>query len=178
MNPRIEEWKANKLLVTNSLYRIAAFLSVLVIAFIYLVLVVGRKPQDNQEVHLNSMDRIYNDFNLSMCVLLMVLWVGVIEQLDHSKIYQLIFPITMLIATLGLILVLSLVKHLKNKTLIQHTFIYTIFYKLFKFINDIYNSGRVGVKVVLIVIGYPIVVAITFFMFPITLGVAAWITLK
>jgi signal transduction histidine kinase len=36
----------------------------------------------------------------------------------------------------------------------------------------------VAVKTVLIVIGYPVVVALTFFMFPITLGIAAWFAFK
>ncbi|TGE38277.1 HAMP domain-containing histidine kinase [Desulfosporosinus fructosivorans] len=178
LNPRIAEWKENKLFVTNSLYQMAGFLLVLAIAFIYLVLVIGRKPLKDHEVYLNSIDRIYNDLNIGMCVLLIASWVGAINILDHLKIYYLIFPITLLITTLVVILVLSLVKHLKNRSLIKHTLTFKIFYRLFRFINDIYNSGRVGVKVVLIVIGYPIIVAITFFMFPITIGVAAWLTLK
>ena len=178
LNPRIAQWKEDKLFITNSLYQLAGYLSVLAIAFIYLVLVIGRKPQKEQGVQLNSIDRIYNDFNIGMCLLLIGLWVGTIVQLYHSKIYELIFPITLLIATVGLILVLSLVKHLKNRTFIKHTLIYNIFHKLYKFIEGIYNSGSVGVKVVLMVIGYPIIVAMTFFMFPLTLGVAAWIALK
>ncbi|MHB8072976.1 HAMP domain-containing sensor histidine kinase [Desulfosporosinus fructosivorans] len=178
LNPKIAEWKENKLLVTNSLYQIGAFLLVLTIAFIYLVFVIGRKPQGDQEVHLNFIDRIYNDFKIVMCFLLMALWVAVMVTLDHFQTYQFIVPITALIASFGLILVLSLVKHLKNRTLIKHTLTFKIFYELFKFINNIYHSGRVGIKVVLIVIGYPIVVAITFFIFPITLGVAAWMAHK
>jgi Signal transduction histidine kinase len=99
-------------------------------------------------------------------------------ELVHLQIYAPIFPITTLIAALGLILVLSLVKHLKNKTFIKHTLIYSIFYKIVEFIREVYNNGSVAVKVVLIVIGYPIIIALTFFMFPITLAVAAWLVLK
>ena len=187
LNSRIAEWKENKLLTTNSLYQIAGLSFGLAIAFIYLVLVIGRKPKEDQKgVHLNVVDRIYNDVNIGMCFLLIALWFGIIAALDHYKIYQLIFPFTMLIATLCLILLLSLIKHLKNRTFIKHSLIYKLFhnfvYKLFrnffKFIRDIYNSGSVGVKAVLIVIGYPIIVAITIFIFPITLGVAAWLTMK
>ncbi|MDD4347245.1 MAG: HAMP domain-containing sensor histidine kinase, partial [Desulfitobacteriaceae bacterium] len=187
LNPRIAGWKESKLLVNNSLYQIAGLLLGLAIAFIYLVLVIGRKPEENPKgVHLNVIDRIYNDINIGMCFLLIALWFGLIVTLDHYKIYQLIFPITMLIAVLCLILLLSLIKHLKNRTLIKHSLIYKLFhnfvYKLCRkfviFIKDIYNSGSVGVKTVLIVIGYPIIVAITIFIFPITLGVAAWLTLK
>ena len=44
--------------------------------------------------------------------------------------------------------------------------------------RDIFDSGSLGVKAVLIVIGYPIAVALTFFMFPVTIGIAVWLTLK
>ena len=46
------------------------------------------------------------------------------------------------------------------------------------FIGDVYKNGNLAVKTVLIVIGYPILVALTFFMFPVTIGIAAWFALK
>jgi len=178
LNPRIAQWKVDKEAVTKSLYQLAGFLSLLALAFIYLLWVIGIKPQKDQGVQLNTIDRIYNDVKIGMCLLPIVLGVAIIPQLYQSKIAGLTFPITMLIATAGLILVLSLVKHLKKRTLLKHTFIYSILHKLYKFTQDIYNSGSVGVKVILIVIGYPAAVAITFFMFPVTIGVAAWLALK
>ncbi|PET57876.1 hypothetical protein CN514_15205 [Bacillus sp. AFS001701] len=75
-------------------------------------------------------------------------------------------------------LVLIFVKHIKNKTLLKHTLIYLLLSKLVIFIKNVYNSGSNGVKTVLLVIGYPIAIAITFFIFPITIGVAAWFTYK
>lgn len=178
LNPRITEWQENKILGAHSLYQIAGFSLLLAAAFIYLLLVIGRKPEDDETVHLNTIDRIYNDLNIGMCFVFIVMWIGIMSGLTRSKIYVLIFPVTLVIAGLGLILVLSLVKHLKNRTLIKHTLTYTIFYKLFEFIKEIYNSGNAAVKAVLIVIGYPLAVALTFFMFPITIGAAAWLTLK
>lgn len=59
LNPRLANWEDQKLFVTNSLYRIAGFVLVLVLASIYLILVIGKKPQDDKEVHLNSIDRVY-----------------------------------------------------------------------------------------------------------------------
>ena len=56
--------------------------------------------------------------------------------------------------------------------------IYTLISKLVKFIGEVYKSGNVAVKTVLIVIGYPILIALTFFMFPITIGIAAWFAFK
>ena len=178
LNPRIAQWKADKEAITKGQYQLAGFLSVLAIAFIYLLWVIGLKPQKDQGVELNTIDGVYNDFKMGLCLLLVALWVAIMAMLYQSKISELTFPITLLIATVGLILVLSLVKNLKTRTFMKHTFIYGVFHKLNKFIKDIYNSGSVGVKIVLIVIGYPVAVAITFFIFPVTLGVAAWIALK
>jgi len=178
LNPRIESWKNNKTLVTYGLKQIAGFLAGLAAALIYLVLVIGRKPDEEQEVHLNLIDRLYNDFNLLLCFSLIALWAGVISTLHRYNFFKPVFSITLVISACGLILILSLVKHLKNRTLISHSLLYTIFYRLFKFGKEVYDSGSVGVKVVVIVIGYPILAAITFFMFPITLGAAAWLALK
>lgn len=178
LNPRIAAWKENKALVTTSLYQIAGLSLVLALALIYLVIVIGRKPEEYQSLHLNTIDRIYNDINLGICIMLIAAWVGAMIQLDHLKIYELVFPVTMLIAIPGLILVLSLVKHIKNRTFIKHTMLFSLGYKLYEFIKDVYNTGSVAVKVVVLVIGYPVVAGLTFFMFPITLGLAAWLALK
>lgn len=178
LNPRIEKWAENKTMAANTLKQIAVLLLVLLAALIYLVIVIGRRPEEEQEIHLNFVDRIYNDLNLIICGLLIALWFTAMVALDNLKIYQLIFPITLIIGTLGLILVLSLVKNIKKRTLIKHSLFYIIFSKLFKFFKDIYDSGSAAVKVLLVVIGYPAIIAVTFFMFPITIGAAAWFAHK
>jgi len=179
LNPRVKAWQNKKAFITNSLYKIIGFVFGLVIFFVYLLIIIGRKSFGEQDVHLNFVDKLYNDFNLVMCFSLIALWFGLMNIiLFHNKIYQLIFPITLLIGTFGLILVLSLAKHIKNRTLITHTLLYTIFSKIFKFIQEIYNSGSIGVKVALVVIGYPLLVALTFFIFPITLGAAVWLAFR
>lgn len=178
INNKIEVWEENKIQVTKALDQIAGFSLGLVLAMVYLIMVIGRRPEKDQDVPFNGIDRIYNDIKIVICLALIALWVASMVELGHFKIAQLIFPITLVIAAFGLIFVLSLVKHLKNKTLVKHTLIYTLFSKLFHFFKDVYNNGSVGVKVVLIVIGYPALVAITFFMFPITIGFAAWLALK
>jgi len=178
LDPRIAQWELDKLSVSKSLHQLAGYLTVLGLAFIYLLWVIGKKSPEDQEIQLNATDRIYNDFKLGLCLLLMVLGGASIVQLQQSKLYELTFPITSLIAAVGLTFLLSLVKHFKNRTLLKHTLIYSAFHKLYQFLQDVYTSGSVAVKVVVIVIGYPAIVALTFFMFPVTLGLAAWLALK
>lgn len=187
INPKLAEWQENKLFITDCLYQIGGLLLVLTAALLYLLAVIGKNPRkDDEGIHLNGLNRIYNDVNIALCGLLIALWVVAVNELEHYKSYKLFFSITLLISSLVLLLILSLVKHLKNKTFIKNTLIYKVVYKLVfgsaykvvTFFRDVYNSGSTGVKVVLIVVGYPLAVAITFFIFPITLGAAAWIALK
>ncbi|WP_352420410.1 HAMP domain-containing sensor histidine kinase [Proteiniborus sp.] len=192
LNPRIEEWNSDKELVTNELYKLAGFLIGLFISFIYLITIVGRESFKDKEVHLNSFDRLYNDFNIAICAALILLWFGSMNIIFRREFYRLIIPATSSIAVLGLIFVLSLIKHIKNKTLIKHTLVYTAFYKFFKFIKDIFDSGSVGKKIIFIVTGYPIVVVLAIIFFSMILrdaivimgvtaaivGVAVWLALK
>lgn len=177
LNQKVKEWQENKVKVTNSFYTLLGLLAGFLISFLYLVTIIGRKSFKDQEVHLNPADRIYNDINLLLCLGLIALWGALVSEL-YIDINKIIILITVPIATLGFLLILSLVKHFKNKTLFKHTLIYSILYKLFKFVGEVYNSGSVGVKTVLIVVGYPILIALTFFMFPVTIGLAAWFALK
>ena len=174
LKPQIEQWEANKAIATQSAYRLAGFLALLMLSFIYLAIVIGRDSFKDKEVHLNSMDTIYNDINLGLCLALIGLWIGTAANTDQRVILFVTAPI----AAAGLLLILSLIKHIKNRTFFRHTLIYRIFSDIFRFIGEVYKSGSVGVKLVLLVIGYPLLVAATFFMFPITIGIAAWLTLK
>ena len=181
LNSKIAQWTEQKAFITDKLYIIIGLLLGLLISLGYLLLSIGRKAFADKQVHLNFINRIYNDINLVMCGLLIMLWILLMDTIMfHYKIQEmfvLAIP-TIIIGTIGLILVLSLIIHLKNRTFIKHTLIYTIFHKLFIFVKDIYDSGSVAVKVAVAVIAYPIIAAATFFMFPITIGVAVWLTHK
>lgn len=180
LNSNIEKWKETKAIVTKNLYRSVAFLIGLVLSFIYLVLVAGRKSFKDKEVNLNLVDRLYNDINLGLCLALIILWFLLLEGLgfDNSTKIIIIILVTALIATLGLILVLSLIKHFKNKTLLKHTLTYSIFHKIFKAAKGVYNSGRTGTKVALIIMVYSILVSLSSFISVVIIGVGIWLALE
>ncbi|MFJ8267948.1 histidine kinase dimerization/phospho-acceptor domain-containing protein [Peribacillus asahii] len=178
LNLKIKEWKEDKAAATNNLYKVVGFSVGLILSFLYLLLIIGRKSFDDKEIHFHAVDRLYNDLNLVLCLGMIMLWVILLDRVGFENAHQLSIPITAPIAAAGLILVLSLVKHFKNRTLIKHTLLYSIFYKLFVFVRNVYDSGSVGVKTVLLVVGYPVLIVITFFMFPLTIGVAAWFAFK
>ncbi len=171
------EWQESKATATENLYKIIGFLIGFILSFIYLVLVTGRKSFKDRELHFHSGDNLYNDIKIVIIISLIPIWIIPVDELSED-ITTLFLPITIPIVVIGLLLVLSLVKHFKNKTLIKHTLIFSIIYKLVTFVGDVYRSGSTGVKTVLIVIGYPILIALTFFMFPVTIGIAAWFAYK
>lgn len=177
LNEKAEAWEEGKAVATTSLYQLLGYLAGFILSFIYLVLVVGRVSFRDQELTFRPVERLYNDINIVMCILLFPLWVMLVDDV-FENMTNMFTIITIPIAILELSLILLLVKHVKNKTLLKHTLIYTIIYKLVKFIGDVYKSGSIAVKTVLLVIGYPILIVITFFMFPITIGIAAWIAYK
>ena len=178
LNPKIKEWVENKAAVSDSLYKTLGFFLAFTLLFIYLAIIIGRESFKDKEVHLNSIDRFYNDIKLGLCLCLIFLWLVSLQAMGIYNLQKVIIPITALFTAFILVLVLSIIKHFKNRTFIKHLLIYSIFSKLFKFVKTVYESGSVGVKVVLIVIVYPILVALTFFIFPVTIGVAAWLAFK
>lgn len=178
LDPRIKEWNENKQVITNALYRLGGFLLGLIISFIYLLITIGKKSFKDKEVYLNSFDRLYTDINFGICIGVFAIW---FETIRYMYIPNNFIPITISIAPVALIMLifgLSLVKHFKNRTLIKHSLVYTMFYKIFKFAKAVYESGSLGVKIVLIAIGYPVLIALTIFIFPVTIGAAAWLALK
>lgn len=177
LNSKIKEWKENKEIATKSFYILIVCLAGFIVSFVYLVLVIGRKSFKDQELHLHAGDKLYNDINIVIIICLIALWVALVEEL-FVDINKVVLLLTIPIEILGFVLVLSLVKHFKNRTLFKHTLIYSLISKLVHFVGEVYRSGSVAVKTVLIVIGYPILIAITFFMFPVTIGLAAWFALK
>ncbi len=177
LDQKINEWEENKAIAIKNLYKLAGFLGGFILSFVYLILVIGRKSFKEQAVYLNGVDKIYNDIKIVICMMLFPLWVVLVDDVFRN-INKMIIPITVLFSIVGLVLVLSLVKHVKNRTLFKHTLIYCFIHMIVKFTGDVYRSGGVGVKTVLIVIGYPILIALTFFMFPVTIGIAAWFAFK
>lgn len=178
LTSKMNEWKDQKEVITTSFYQFLAFLTGFILTFLYLVLVIGRKSFTDKEVKLNPIDKLFIDVNLVLLMCLMALWVGLVDSVNIENMDVLVFPITIPIAAAGFAFVLSLVRHIKNKTFFTHTLIYRLIYLMVTFVRNVYDSGSVGVKTVLLVIGYPLLVAATFFIFPITLGIAAWFAYK
>ncbi|MCH7323831.1 HAMP domain-containing histidine kinase [Solibacillus sp. MA9] len=176
LQQKTQEWLDGKDTAQHLLNQFLVFLAGFILSFVYLIVVIGRTSFKDNEIHFNVMDKLYNDFNIIIVVSLTMWWIFMmVEVFPDRDVYMLL---TILIFSIALLMSLSLVKHIKNRTILSHTLIYQLLKKAFLAVKHVFDSGSTGVKVVLLVIGYPVVVAATFFMFPITIGVAAWLALK
>lgn len=174
LQQKIKEWETDKAKAQKVLNESIAFLIGFILSFIYLMIVIGRTSFKDKDIHFHVIDKLYNDLNVAIVVCLLSMWFVMIVEVFREIYLLLTVPIFIIV----LLLILSLVKHIKNKTILSHTLIYQILKKVFLAIKHVFDSGSLAVKTVLLVIGYPIVVAATFFMFPITIGLAAWLALK
>ncbi len=170
----MQEWEKDKTIAKSSLNECIVFLAGFILSLVYLIIVIGRTSFKDKEIHFHVIDKLYNDLNIVIVVCLTAMWIAVIVEVLHDMSMLLTVPIFII----ALLMILSLVKHIKNRSLFQHTLIYQILKKVFLLVKHVFDSGSMGVKVVLLVIGYPLVVAATFFVFPITMGLAAWFAMK
>ncbi|WGT36980.1 HAMP domain-containing sensor histidine kinase [Lysinibacillus sp. 1 U-2021] len=174
LQQKISEWEKVKAAAQGFLNEWIVFLAGFILSFVYLIIVIGRTPLDKEEIHFHVIDKLYNDLNIVLIGCLTAMWIAMIVEVFRDMYMFFTVPIFII----GLLLILSLVKHIKNRTFFQHTLLYQLFKKLFILLKHVFDSGSTGVKIVLLIIGYPLVVAATFFMFPITMGIAAWLAMR
>ena len=177
LRPKLAEWERSSEFAVQNFLKLTIFVPGFIFSFIYLAFVTGRRSFKDQKVHFNAVDQLYNDINIVLCILLFSLIIVLLD-LPIEVNHKIILPVTVPIAILVFVLILSQVKHIKNKTFFKHSLIYRLIAQFANFIGDVYKNGNLAVKTILIVIGYPLLVALTFFMFPITIGIAAWFALK
>lgn len=174
LQQKMSEWEKDKATAQSFLNEFMVFLAGFILSFVYLIIVIGRRSFKDKEIHFHVIDKLYNDFNIVLVGCLTAMWITMIVEVFHDMYMFFTVPIFII----ALLLILSLVKHIKNRSLFQHTLLYQVFKKLFIWVKHVFDSGSTGVKIVLLVIGYPLVVAATFFMFPITIGIAAWLAMR
>lgn len=177
LQKEMKEWKESKEVATKSLYWMIGLSIGFLLSFIYLIVVTGRRGFREKELHFNWFDKLFIDLNIIFCISLVMLYVLLVDAF-YTYIDQLVVFYTIPIASVFFLLLLSIVKHFKNRTLYKHTLIYRLINNLVQFFMNVYRSGNIAVKTVFRVIGYPLLVAATFFMFPVTIGIAAWFAFK
>jgi len=166
LNSRIEAWDQQKSLSNKVLYSVLGLLGSCILLFVILILLNGKKTLKDKNIHMGFWDGIYNDINLIICIILSILWFALAMNIFHNfYLPAFIFAETFIFAALVLGLVLSLIKHIKNKTLIQHTLTFTLLNKVYRLLKDIYLQSSTGKKIIGVLIGYSFLLLLEVFIF-------------
>lgn len=167
------EWDKQHAYLQNGVVRISLNVFIMLAALLYLLWRAGRKAFD-EGVHLMAVDRLYTDVNILAVFGIFVFWALTIREFFESKFLD--YPITsladarpdfwatvlvsLLFCSMALMLLLSLVRHLKNKTLVRHSMIYTVLAKLRNTIKTIFNAGPAYIRIAAVVLAGEAVVFI------------------
>jgi len=128
-----------------------------VIFFVYLIVVAGRKAEDD-DVHLSPYsDRIYSDVLAGIIILTVYVWFFFTYNLLKRSRYRsgslaigmdqkvsliIIGIITAIAAIICLDLLISIIRKIKAKKLIKHSLIYIILSSISNFIRSFFNDSR------------------------------------
>src|SRR5699024_6493251 len=136
----------------------------------------GRNSFQDKTVHMNPIDKLYVDIILVFLFGLTLSWF--ILGIELRMVNWVIYPFTLIVAAVAVGLFLSLVRQMKNKTFFTHTLVFVVFRFLYRLLKDAYDSGSVGMKIVIVLIVYPILTAVSLIFFPIVIAFAVWLALK
>lgn len=182
ISSKMDSWQSSRSIWETKVQRLAIISFIFILCLIRLIFITGRNSQG--QVELRFIDRIYTEVNLLLCLGLIGLWFAFIQQF-HIGIADInlwginsLTVITFSLGAVGLVLVLSLIRHIKTGSLISNALFYKVFARMGDFFSRIYNSSSAGKKLVIILIVYPIVLGLTIFIFPITMALAIFLALR
>ena len=142
-------------------------LSILTVLFLactgYLIFAAGKKAISSQNVHHIAVDKIYNEITLSLlilsCCAAFFCAAVIINKLFNIAFMFVLFVSSVLLAAA---FTLMLVRHIKSRTLLKHTIIFSVCYFTIKSVRNVYNAGPPMLKAFLIVIVLGLLTAIPF----------------
>jgi len=174
------EWNEKKTAVMSSIYNLLIYVIGFFLGLLYLIVTTGRDSFKDKKVHMHWIDKLYIEIIIFLLFVFSGSWFLVMNEMRfyYGTVNWIIYTATLLGLSICIILLLSLIRHMKNKTFFSHSVIYIVFRWGYRFVKDIYNSGSVGMKIVVAVILYPILTAASLYLFPITIGVAVWLALR
>ena len=154
MQDRQESWDTQR----DTLFPMVIFIiSSIIVALgliIYLMAVTGRKPISDR-LHSNWIDRIYTDILLVSFISIGVIWVGIIQwiyyifgdmynnfTMDQKIGLILIGIITAIVAALSIIILLAIVRKIKDKRFIKDLIFYRVYFRITDFLRSFFDGRR------------------------------------
>jgi len=148
-----------------SLYLMSCFACVVLFlaGLSYLVFAAGRKFANPNEIKLIFIDKLYNEI-IVLLLIFSVFSTGACGSVIFRNDFNITFMFMLYVSSvlLAVALILILIRHIKNKTILKHTFIFIFFYSVFKQIKKVFDAGSVMIKAILLVVVLGLLTAIPF----------------
>ncbi len=148
---RVEKWNSDRTILIKNIAIIMLCLIAVIALFIYLSTVTGRITNDD-EVHMYAFDRLFPDISLLLIIGAVALSInGFSDVLGIRYTSENLMKLAMLslaavLSAFFMALFLSIVRHIKNGTIIKHSMIYFILSRTGKALIKILTGGPLMLK--------------------------------
>ncbi len=148
---RIEKWNSDREILIKNIIIISICFILACICLVFLLIAIGKKVED-EEIHLIFIDKIYSDINLLVITSIVSLSILQFNRIINIKYINVnlmklaLLSASSLVVTVFLVLFLSIVKRLKNGTIIKYSFIFISLSKIMEILIKIINSGPLMLK--------------------------------
>jgi signal transduction histidine kinase len=185
---RVEKWNSDReILISNSVI-ILISISFVLTCFVYMTVVAGRNFGD-EVVHMTVLDRLYPDLSMFLIIGIVALCITQFYNILNMRftsenLMRFIMLLSAAVAAAGfLIFFQSIVRHIKNGTLIKYSLIYCILLNILSAMSRIAAGGPLMMKsivagMVLIGVSFYISTKIPLVLIPLTIGVVYYIYIK
>lgn len=151
-------WESGRAKLIPLAISMVAYLLFSLALIIYLIIVTGKKPDDDT-LHYSAIDNLYSEILFLAYIPLFALWILVVSKLPNypnynnleisgTQVYNLIAMtfVTGFVTIFSGILLLSIVRKIKGRKLFKSSIIYKVFRGINDFIRSLFDGRRFGVN--------------------------------
>ena len=160
------DWNDNRLAALIGFSLLAGALLLFLLSFAWSIAAAGWKKGE-EKIHLTAFDSIYTDILLIFTVFSGILIASGAVVLNEEINPPLSAALVLITSPFFLGMVLSLVRHIKNKSLVHRSLLYRFIGWIGHGIRKFLNSKPYTKKMIWITIGYSILLGISIFIFPV-----------
>ena len=148
---RTEKWNQDRYTLIKNVAIIALSIIIALNCLILLIAAAGRKIQD-EDIHFIFIDKLYTD--ISLIIIIAIVALGIAKFYDvfnirYSNVDLMKIAMLSAVAVMSAIFIfffLSIVKHIKNRTLITYSVTYIVLKKIIISLVKVFNCGPLMLK--------------------------------
>ncbi|MGD9569352.1 MAG: sensor histidine kinase [Sedimentibacter sp.] len=148
---RAERWNSDREILINNSAIIFLCVILILACFVYMAIVTGKIAGD-EEIHVIAIDRMYADFSLALIIGIVALGITQfynvldIRFTSENLMRFVMLSVAAILAAIFLIFFFSIVRHIKNGTIIKYSFIYYVLSNTLKSFIRIAAGGPLMIK--------------------------------